>query len=263
MSTKHPFDGEGLTYAQTLEFWDNYASQYSGFQQGDIPRRIVERLVSEGIVDSDSDVLAVGSGPGTYSLELAPKVSSLTCLDTSPRMLDRLFARASELGLTNIRRMDGDWNTHAPSKNYDMCIATLCPGTGSPASMERMEADSKGHCVLVSWLENHGDDLHAEIWRELGRDYGYEGRRSTATQDWLREKGRNPTVEFLSTVVERDFTIEELVEKERASFRGFDVDVDIGEVARSILEPDSDDGIIHYRAENSMKLIFWESPSQG
>ena len=70
-------------------------------------------------------------------------------------------------------------------------------------------------------------------------------------------------MEFLSTVVERDFTIEELVEKERASFRGFDVDVDIGEVARSILEPDSDDGIIHYRAENSMKLIFWESPSQG
>lgn len=259
MSTKHPFDGEGLTYAQTLEFWDNYASQYSGFQQGDIPRRIVDRLVTGGIIGEDSDVLEIGSGPGTYSLEIAPRVRTLTCLDTSPRMLDRLFARASEMGLDNIRRIDGDWKDHIPSKNHDLCIATLCPGSGSPESIARMEADSRGHCVLVSWLENHGDDLHAEIWKELGRDYGYEGRRSTAVQDWLRDNGREPVVEFLSTVVEKDFTVEELVAKEKASFAGFDIEADAAEIARTILESRADDGIVHYRAENSMKMILWKS----
>lgn len=259
MSNKHPFEGEGLTYTQTLEFWDNYASQYSWFQQGDIPRRVIGRLVSGGVLREEDSVLEIGAGPGTYSLEIAPVVRSLTCLDTSPRMLDRLFQRAEERGLTNIGRIDGDWNTHIPCKNYDVCIAPLCPGSGSPTSIERMEGDSRRYCVLVSWITNHGDDLHAEIWRELGKDYGYDKRKSTETQDWLRENGREPVVEVLDTVVERDFTVDELVEKEKASFAGFDLDVDAGDVARSILEPRSENGIIHYRAENSMRLTFWKS----
>lgn len=255
----HPFDGEKLSYEQGLKFWDDYSDQYSGFQQGDIPRRIVKHLLEEGIMDSGDSVLEIGSGPGTYSLEIAPLVSSITCLDTSPRMLERLRRSAEELGLGNMDLRVQDWNEFSSVKEYDVAMATLCPGSGSPGSIERMESASRRSCVLVSWLENHGDNLNASIWNELGREYGYGFRKSTAVQDWLKDNGRDPTVEFFHTTVVSDIPLEAVVAKERSAFRTYGLEGEAEKITRRLLEPEVVDGIWHYEATNSMKLIHWES----
>ncbi|MGN0098100.1 MAG: hypothetical protein ACI38Y_02090, partial [Candidatus Methanomethylophilaceae archaeon] len=102
MSNVHPFEGEKMGHGDTLRFWDDYADVYTSMQQGDIPQRVVRILLDEGYLTEDSTVLELGSGPGTYSLLVAPCVKRLTCMDTSPRMLDRLMVSASERGIGNI-----------------------------------------------------------------------------------------------------------------------------------------------------------------
>lgn len=260
MSDRHPFDGEGLGYSDRLRFWDEYSDQYSGFQQGDIPLRVVDRLLDLGILRPGDRVLEIGSGPGTYSLELAPRVGSLTCMDTSPRMLDRLFASAEERGLTNMERLLQDWNSYVPGKGYDACMATLCPGTGTPESIMRMEGAARHGCAIVSWLENHGDDLNAEIWQRLGRDYGYGMRASTATYDWLRDNGRSPRMEILKARVRADIPIGSIVAKERSAFRSYGLEDRVEGIVMDILGPDLDEGVLHYDVENSMRLVTWTVP---
>ena len=201
VSDIHPFTGEKTSYEKTLKFWDDYSDQYSGMQQGDIPVRIVDRLMELGMLEGGDDVLEIGSGPGTYSLVMSPHVRTLTCMDTSPRMLSRLSAEASVRGMDNITCVLNDWNSYVPDMGFDACIATLCPGSGSPESTLRMEASARRSCILVSWVVNHGDDLNSEIWKRLGKDYGYGFRRSTEVQDRLKESGRDPHVEFFKTCI--------------------------------------------------------------
>jgi len=259
MSDIHPSQGENKSHQDMIRFWDEYSEAYSCMQQGDIPGRITDRLFDSGVLRPEDCVLEVGSGPGTYSLEMAPRVRILVCMDSSPRMLDRLMSSASARGITNIERFVKDWETYVPSKGYDTCISTLCPGTGSPESIRRMEATARRSCALVSWVRNHGDDLNARIWKELGKDYGYGFRASTAVQDWLADNGRAPEVEFFRTEVKADLHIDDIIRKEKASFEAYGVDADIDGIVRSILSDDLDGDVLHYHAENEMKLIHWDS----
>ena len=54
-----------------------------------------------------------------------------------------------------------------------------------------------------------------------------------------------------------DISVEELVAKEVSSFKAYGNNMDVSDIVRSILEPDADDGIVHFRATNEMKLIYW------
>ena len=65
------------------EFWEGISDIYSADDQGDTPQRIVDRLFDTGSVQESDCVLEIGSGPGTYSLLLAPRVRILVCMDSS------------------------------------------------------------------------------------------------------------------------------------------------------------------------------------
>lgn len=212
------------------------------------------------MLTSSDHVLEVGSGPGTYSLPIASKVNALTCLDSSPRMLDRLMRLAGESDINNIDRIDMDWKDFTPHKGYDICIATLCPGSGTPESIERMEGSARRGCVLVSWLENHGDDLNEKVWKRLGKDYGYDARKSNGVAEWLSANGRRPHTQILSTTVSADIPVDDLIAKEISAFAAYGSEIDVESIVREILEPETDNGIVHYTATNRMRLTYWFSP---
>ena len=178
-------------------------------------------------------------------------------MDTSPRMLDRLMASASERGIGNITPLLQDWGTYRTDVPFTTCMASLCPGTGTSESILRMESVSSHGCVIVSWLENHGDDLTSQVWQALGKDYGFGFRSSNPALDWLRENGRDPDYDVLETRIVVDIRVDDLVEKERSAFRAYGVGVDVEPIVRSILEPEIDGDVIHYDRVNRMKLIRW------
>ncbi len=55
-----------------------------------------------GVARSDDRVVELGSGPGTYTRLLAPRVHSVTAYDLEPRMAERLAARMRREGIANV-----------------------------------------------------------------------------------------------------------------------------------------------------------------
>lgn len=89
--SKHPFEGEGFDRDRALRFWDDIAFDYEGCaMQGSIPGRIVQRLCDMGVLGPGTDAIEFGCGPGTYSIPISKRVRSLTCVDTSEKMLSLL-----------------------------------------------------------------------------------------------------------------------------------------------------------------------------
>lgn len=252
-----PFQGENMSPQQVIEFWNNYADNYTSLQQGDMPERIVNRLFEAGVLKSDYSVLEIGSGPGTYSLKLAPKVRILTCMDSSENMLDILFKSVNDRGYTNVERFLADWNKYTPKKGYDACIATLCPGSGSEESLLRMERSARRSCIIVSWYANHGDYLNEKIWKELGRDYSYDIRKSTGVQDWLEEHGRDFKLEMFSAHIIQDVPLDEMIAREKSAFKAYG-QRDVEDIVRKLLEPCTKNGMVRFDHVNEMKLIYWE-----
>ena len=257
MTKQAPFQGENMTPQQVIEFWNNYADNYTSFQQGDMPERIIERLFETEVLKPDYSVLEVGSGPGTYSLRLAPNIRILTCMDSSENMLDILFKSVKEKEYTNVERFLADWNKYTPKKGYDACIATLYPGSGSEESLIRMERSARRSCIIVSWYANHGDDLNEKIWKELGRDYSYDIRKSTGVQDWLRENGREFKLEMFNTRIIQDVPLTEIIKREKSAFKAYG-QKDVEDIIIKLLEPCTKDGIVHFDHLNEMKLIYWK-----
>ena len=234
-------------------FWDGFAASYSAFQQGDGPRRIVDRLFQLEILKPSDSVLEVAAGTGAYSIELAPRVRILTCMDSSERMLDKLFESVRAHGFTNVERFHKDWEEYIPRKGYCACLATLCPGSDRPESIRRMEGAARETCAIVSWVVNHHDDLEMAVWDALGLERPHVGRGSTSADEWLMENGRSPHVETFEVHVEAVMPAERKASEIEGIFRASGVNADVRGTVMDIIG----DEIYRYSANNCLKMVCW------
>jgi SAM-dependent methyltransferase len=67
-------------------------------------------------------VLDVGSGPGRFSLAIAPRAGRVVAVDPSSKMLAILRRRAREAGITNVRTVVGAW----PDVDVEPADVVLC-----------------------------------------------------------------------------------------------------------------------------------------
>jgi SAM-dependent methyltransferase len=89
-------------------FWDRRATRFArgpmASAEGDplLPR--LRRALRPG-----STLLDVGSGPGRFSLALAPRAERVVAVDPSRRMLAILRRRAREAAIANVSTVTGRW----------------------------------------------------------------------------------------------------------------------------------------------------------
>lgn len=251
-----------MNHDEIITFWNNYANQYSAFQQGDVPIRIINRLFELNALKPEYSVLEIGSGPGTYSLKISPRVRILTCMDSSKNMLDRLSKSIEECRYNNIELFLKDWREYVPKKGYDACIATLCPNSGSEESLIRMENSARKSCIIVSWHTNQGDDLNEKIWKKLGQDHSYSLRKSTFVQDWLKDNERDYKIEMFETHMIYDVPSTEVIAHEKSAFEAYG-QKDVEAIVKELLDPITEDGMVHFDHVNKMKLICWKTPDNA
>ena len=99
MSTPSPFSAP--------EPWDLVASGYAdeaGAAMGPFSLRAIELAQPTAA----ARVIDVAAGPGTLVLEIAPRVASVTAVDFSAAMNERLQALAAQRGLSNVRVLQAD-----------------------------------------------------------------------------------------------------------------------------------------------------------
>jgi SAM-dependent methyltransferase len=99
----------------TKALWDKRADSFdkriNRVKEGE-PRDkddYISRLLDRIEVKPDWTVLDIGCGPGTLAIPLAQKAKSVTALDISTKMLERLKTNAEKKGLDNIQYINADW----------------------------------------------------------------------------------------------------------------------------------------------------------
>ena len=84
-----------------------------------------------------------------------------------------------------------------------------------------------------------------------------EALRGIGMLDWLRENGRDVSIEVFGTDISADVPVRSLAEREDAYFRSVGIDTDTEPIIRETLGDDIVDDVYRYRAHNRMRLVYW------
>lgn len=109
---------------KTQADWNRRAA---GFARRNTASHYVTEFVKRLDLRPDMTVLDVGSGPGTLAIPVARQVRSVTAVDFSTEMLDRLAARCQVEEIGNIEIIKGAWEDDWASLgigSYDLVIAS-------------------------------------------------------------------------------------------------------------------------------------------
>jgi ubiquinone/menaquinone biosynthesis C-methylase UbiE len=111
---------EPRTFDQKAATWDEE------------PRRVaLAKAIAEGIMDStrltgEMDILDFGCGTGLLTLNLQPYVQSITGMDTSRGMLDKLAAKIERQQLANVNLFCGDFSTgEQPEGSFHLIASAM------------------------------------------------------------------------------------------------------------------------------------------
>lgn len=87
---------------------------------------IVAAIKSAISISSEWDGLDVGCGTGLVTLQLAPLLQSITGVDSSCGMLDRLSAKRNNSGISNVRTALRDLTVgEIPSGTFDLITSAM------------------------------------------------------------------------------------------------------------------------------------------
>lgn len=134
------------------KFWDKRAPRFSkgpmASAEGDPMLARLRRAVGRS---GTATFLDVGSGPGRFTLGVAPRVREAVAVDPSAKMLELLRRRARQEGLTNIRTVKGMWQDVdvAPrSADVVLCSHVITLIADVVPFVEKLQAAARGRVFL-------------------------------------------------------------------------------------------------------------------
>ena len=157
---------------------DLWNKRSDGFgKDGDEERQIkkteefFEILKKAGFSPKGANVLDIGCGPGSHSIPLAKAGATVTSLDISRGMLDRLCETAEKEGLP-VRTYECSWWTADIDKlgfrnAFDLVIASKTPGIRDVETFNRMMACSRNYCYYGGFLSKHPGKIPEDIYVKI------------------------------------------------------------------------------------------------
>ena len=147
-------------------YWNSRARRFAKYVEGSAERDPLFRRLCRA-AGRRSSVLDVGAGPGRFSLALAPRVSEVVAVDSSPVMLRILQRRARTLGLANIRTVPGRWeDVDVPPADVLVCSYVLPLVTRVRPFLQKLDQSSRQRAFL--YLNGASADfLFDPFWRHF------------------------------------------------------------------------------------------------
>lgn len=142
-------------------------------------------------------VLDVGSGPGRFTLAIAPRVQRVTAVDPSKKMLSFLRKRAKEAGITNVRTVTGQWqDVEVDSADVVLCCHVL-PLIPDVVPFVR-KLDAAAHRRVLLYLGAHAADAVVDpFWRRFHGSPRKPGASYVDAWAVLEEEGFDVSVEVV------------------------------------------------------------------
>jgi SAM-dependent methyltransferase len=187
---------------------DFYAQVTSLFRAD--PRRTDEPVLDllRARVEPEDTWLDIGAGAGRYALPIALLAREVIALDPSAGMLDTLRDQVTELGITNVRPVDGRWPPDRALAEtlgqFPAADVALIAHVGYDVEaigpfVDAMEAAAGRLCVAVL-MERQPASVADPFWPLVHAESRVGLPALPDFLDLLRERGRNPAV----TVVPRE-----------------------------------------------------------
>jgi SAM-dependent methyltransferase len=144
-----------------------------------------------------STAIDVGSGPGRFTLALAPHVAQVTAVDLSGGMLDLCRRQAQKLGLDNVTCVHGRWEEVdvAPADvAFSSYVVTLV--ADAPRFLAKLDAAATERAFLYLGAYT-ADAIMDPLWRHFHGSPRKPGATYLDAVDVLRELGLKPEVEVV------------------------------------------------------------------
>lgn len=208
-------------------------------------------------------VLDVGCGPGALTIPLARKAGSVTALDISPGMLNRLKSQAESSGLTNIRCVNSSWqDAFAGSQlgSHDVVVASRCLSSGDMKQALSSICAIARQAVYLTFPIIHLP-LDWEVYRAIGR-----GNRRHAPYiyiyNMLYQMGTPANVEILHPRVRVEYpSIEEAMDNLQSRADPFNPEekAKLREFLENRFSARKDGPALAHEGRSKWALIWWRN----
>ncbi|MEA1865361.1 MAG: class I SAM-dependent methyltransferase [Euryarchaeota archaeon] len=247
-----------------IEGWTRRSEDYSDSRRTndyEYGRNVLDTLMRYDALHSDSLVLEVGSGPGTFVIPFARKIAKITAVEPARGMIEKIMRNAEEAGIENFEIINKIWQeVRIPdiARKYDLVITSTVIWMFKDIweQLQRMEQASKGCCCLVTgtggW-DGEGEKLWQEVMGDLKRpDY----QEYPLIYNLLYSKGRLPNVRMITYISER--SVDNMITMKRIFFEKYtDVTPDVERIITEHVLKNSDGGIC--RNEGRAAVIWWDA----
>ena len=244
------------------QYWDIRGRSFPGYRSGDEFRaKVLETIRNHGVDFSGAHVLDLGCGAGSYTVPFAQMAGTVTALDISPVMLERVRSSAEALGITNINYVECDWAEYEVREKFDIVFCSRCPAMKDPAALRKAcNALSRWGILFHFSGKTRASDSHT-LGRALLDLHGLErgGKKEYGVlQDWLRDEGVSFTAYPLKGERRSYYTLDEMTANacERVEAAGGTPDM---RIIREYLEQFRDETSGKYLSitRHDMELVIW------
>lgn len=131
----------------------------------------VTYLVQRGVLQSDSDVVDIGCGPGRFVAAFAKRAHRVVGLDISDKMVEHGMEHIQEEGLTNAVLRTCDFQTLDIEKEgyigaFDLVFASMTPAIHGMSGLLKSMEMSRSWCCSINHLGG-SNSLSKQIAQEV------------------------------------------------------------------------------------------------
>lgn len=163
--------------------WDNIAEKFREWMKND---DYPEKLISNIKTKPNYTVLDIGCGEGSVTVPIAKKVSKVTVIERSEKMIELLYEKAEKEGVSNIEAINKDYQDVDFSKlgKFDIIIAS------------RSLQTSRDMSTILSDLSKIGKTIYMTAWGPERNKY-----LESASKALKREYRDDPSYIFIYNIL--------------------------------------------------------------
>ncbi len=249
----------------SVEMWDSMAQSFGDHAAVDFKENgFLKLLESQGMFKSDSRVLDVGCGTGTYARAIAGRCSEVVGVDLSPKMVNLAEEKKRQEQIGNALFSCIDWH-HADlaeagfENSFDLVIAHMTPAVQSAETFLKLSQASRGWCVM-SKPTRRVDPVSDEI-KKLA---GITEKRESSDKDmlyafellWLQ--GLQPRFEYEKQRWNMKKTLEEAYGLYINRVRTYkDITDQEEKQMREYLQSIAKAGLVYEDVDTTITTIYW------
>ena len=254
---------------ETTEFWNQFAPRYNKRSKPgkgkDRVKMVVDLFKEKNIINSETSVLDVGSGPGNYALPFAKICREVTALDSAGEMINQLAEKAKKENLTNIKTLHRRWEDIDIEKekmngSFDLVFASLAPAIFDSETLNKMNLASGKYCCLISWASEAHSQARRDLWKIIfNESYGGNGQNIIYPFNLLFSMGYFPSIRYFDSDHNYSDPVDEAVERLISTFWLFtEITDDIRKTIRDYVKERAVDNIFTQNTEVKLGIVTWD-----